>query len=63
MDGESPVGVPPLRTRAVIWMSSFWQAGANILVKATGRVTEHPLPGADSQAPKKFTLTLLLEVV
>ena len=44
-------------------MSSVWQAGTNILVKASGSVTEQPEPGADSQAPKYCTLTLLLLLV
>src|ERR1700722_2982887 len=63
IDGESPVGVLPLNTRAVSWISSSWLAGTNIFVNAIGKVTEQPFPGADSQAPKKFTLTFWLLVV
>ena len=33
-------------------MSSFWLAGISICVRASGSVTEQPMPGADSQAPK-----------
>jgi len=58
MGAESPVRLVPFSTRAVSVMSSFWLAGINILVKASGRVTEHPDPGAGSQLPKYFTATL-----
>ena len=60
MGAESAVGVVPFSTRAVIWMSSSWEAGTSIWVRASGMVTEQPEPGADSQLPKYWMLTLLL---
>ncbi len=63
MGAESFVGLVPFSTRAVIWMSSVWQAGTSIWVRASGSVTEQPEPGADSQEPKYWMFTLLLASV
>ena len=52
MGAESFVGLVPFSTRAVIWMSSVWQAGTSIWVRASGRVTEQPEPGADLAVPE-----------
>ena len=63
MGAESLVGLVPFSTRAVIWMSSVWQAGISIWVRPSGRVTEQPEPGAVSHFPKYWMFTLLLASV